>query len=92
MMKAILFVLILLTVLLGYLISQYKDIVKEFRRIQSVAPRYIYAIRIAQSAWAAWERPAIARHRKALECRALADQRGLERALIEVAHQKDSGR
>jgi len=67
-------------------------LVEGFRRIQGVAPRYVCAIRVAESVLAAWDEPAIAERRKALEARALADQRALERAVLDIAQQKEAER
>ena len=83
---AFLFVVAALIVILVVVIAE------GLRRMLNVAPRYICAIRIAESAWAAWDDPTIAERLTAQQARALADQRDLERALIEVAHQKDSAR
>jgi hypothetical protein len=86
MNQAIIVGLILSTIVLGSLI------VEGIRRIRSAAPRYTCAIRVSRSVWLAWDEPAIAERREAQQARALADQMALERALIEVAHQKEVGR
>jgi len=77
--------------LLGWVIVILGALVAEgVRRILTIAPRYICALRLAQSAWAAWDEPAIAERRKAVQARALAEQRALECALIEAAYQKEA--
>ena len=43
------------------------------RWVQFTTPRCIYAIRAARSAWLAWDEPAIAAHRQAVDDRATAE-------------------
>jgi hypothetical protein len=64
------------------------DIRSGFRSIRNNYPRFVCSARAAISAWVAWEMPEIVEYRKALKRRSLADQRDLERALIEAAHQQ----
>jgi hypothetical protein len=65
-----------------------EDINDAFRSARNNIPRLICAARVARLAWEAWEIPGIADRREALEGRALADKRALERAMVEAAHRQ----